>query len=81
MILLSFNGKYEGDYYIIGVFDKENLALAHALKELKKMKVFERDFPNKIFTLITKSGREIKFSHDYYQRFEFKEIKLNEGLR
>lgn len=81
LILLSFNGSYEGDYYVIGVFDKRNLALAHALKELKKMRVEEREHPNSVFRLINKRGREIKITHDFYQKFEFKKIELNEEIK
>lgn len=80
-ILLSFNGRYEGDYFVIGVFDKKHLALAHALKELKKMRVEEQEHPNSVFRLLNKKGIEIKLTHDFYQRFEFKIITLNEGLK
>lgn len=79
LIMVSFNGEYIDDYFIIGVFDKKHLALGEALKALKKMKDWEKHYPS-AGQLINKYGREIAWSYNYYKQFEFKAIWLNERI-
>ena len=38
LIMLSYDGEYAEDAYVIGIFDKLGLALGYALKELSIIK-------------------------------------------
>lgn len=80
MILLSFNGEYVEDYFVIGIFDKKHLALAHALKQLKQMKAHHKEIGDCGIWKVDKNRRRLKWYHDFYQQFEFKEIKLNQEI-
>ena len=79
LIMLSFNDDYHDNYFIIGVFDKKHLVLGEALRILKKMKNREKNYPS-AGQLVNKKGREIAWFHDYYKKFEFKKIIINERI-
>ena len=71
LIMVSFNGEYAEEYYVLGVFDKKHLALGEALKQLKWKKGREKKYPSA--GQLIRKGRKISWSHNYYQQFQFKE--------